>query len=327
MNNKVNYTLVGLVVLLGIALMIGFGYWLLKPSDELETKKYYIRFDESVLGLNIDAAVKYRGIKVGKVISLRINPKNSEQVEVLVNILKTTPIKENTVAKLTAQGITGLSYINLSLGKNDAPPLKVKKGDKYPVIKTIPSFFENIEQSLGTVSTNLSKTLVRTSELLDDENQQEITRVLKKTASFMEKMDRLLDDKTIDHFHSSMRSADSTMKSLDSVMKKIDNIMPKIEHFVDHSVSWESKTSESFASITKSYLGIKASMDEFKAAIANGEFNLKEITSDMIPTLNNTLVEMQHLMIRAEDALKNYERSPSDILFKQEEVKKGPGEK
>jgi phospholipid/cholesterol/gamma-HCH transport system substrate-binding protein len=327
MNNKVNYTLVGFIVLFGIALMGGFGYWLLKPSKELETKKYYIRFDESVLGLNVDAAVKYRGIKVGKVLSLRINPKNSEQVEVLVSVLKTTPIKENTVAKLTAQGITGLSYINLSLGDNNAPPLKVKEGQKYPVIRSVPSFFENVEQSLGNVSTNLSKTLVRTSKLLDDENQQEITRLLKRTASFMEKMDKMLDDKTIKHIQSSAKNVDKTTKSLDSVMAKVDNMIPKIEHFVDHSVSWESKTSKSFASITDSYLGIKASMDEFKSAIANGEFNIKEITNDVIPTLNSTLDEMQQMMVRFEDAINQHKRSPSDILYKQEEIKKGPGEK
>ncbi|NPA60003.1 MAG: MCE family protein [Epsilonproteobacteria bacterium] len=306
--------------------MVGFGYWLLKPSEDLKIKKYYIRFDESVLGLNVDAAVKYRGINVGKVTALRISPKNSEQVEVLVSILKTTPIKENTVAKLTAQGITGLSYINLSMGDNDAPPLEVQDGEKYPVIKSIPSFFENIEQSLGTVSTNLSKTLVRTSELLDDENQKEVTKVLKKTASFMDKMDKLLNDKTIKHLQSSAKNLDSTMKNIDSVTAKIDNMLPKIEHFVDHSVSWEEKTSDAFASITKSYLGIKASMDEFRSAIANGDFNIKEITRDIVPTLNNTLIEMQSLMVKVETTLNKHERSPSDILFMQEKIKKGPGE-
>ena len=121
MNNRVNYTLVGFVVLFGFSLIVGFTYWLLQPSSEIETKRYLIHFDESVLGLNIDAPVKYRGISVGEVTRLRINPKNAEQVEVLLTILRSTPIKFDTVAKLTSQGITGLSYINLSLGSNDAP--------------------------------------------------------------------------------------------------------------------------------------------------------------------------------------------------------------
>jgi len=87
MNNKVNYTLIGISVLLGLTVMFGFAYWMLKPSSAQETQKYLIYFDESVLGLNLDAPVKYRGITVGKVIRLRINPKNTEQVEVLVDIL------------------------------------------------------------------------------------------------------------------------------------------------------------------------------------------------------------------------------------------------
>jgi len=320
MNNKVNYTVVGFMVLFGVFLMLGFTYWLLKPSTETQTQKYNILFDESVLGLNIDAAVKYRGINVGKVTRLRINPKNSEQVEVQVTILKTTPIKETTVAKLTSQGITGLSYINLSLGDNGATPLTIKEGEEFPVIKTEASFFERFEKSLGSVSTKLSKTLSKTEELLNEENQEQIGILLKSTASFMTQMDKLMSDEAIADFHSSL-------KNFDRVTQKFDVMMPKIEHFVDNSVEWENKISKSFASIMNSYLGIKASMDKFKAAIANGDFNIKEISSDLVPTMNSTLVEMQHLMIRVESALNQYERSPGDIIFKQEEIKTGPGEK
>jgi len=320
LNNKVNYTAVGFSVLIGIILMLGFTYWLLKPSTEDEVKRYNIHFDESVLGLNVDSAVKYRGISVGKVTRLRINPQNIEQVEVLVTILKTTPVKETTVATLTSHGITGLSYINLSLGNNGAADLEAKEGEEYPIIKTEASFFERFEESLGTVSTKLSKTLTRTEELLNDENQVQVSILLKRTASFMTQMEKLANDEAIEDFHASL-------KNMDRVTKKLDVMMPKIEHFIDKSVAWEDKISESFTSITNSYMGIKASMDQFKSAIANGDFNIKEITHDVVPTINNTLIEMQHLMISIESALNQYERSPGDILFKQEKVKTGPGEK
>jgi len=319
LNNKVNYTAVGLLVLFGFILIFGFTYWLLKPSAESETAKYLIHFDESVLGLNIDAPVKYRGINVGKVSQLRINPNNTEQVEVLVTILKSTPIKSSTVAKLTAQGITGLSYINLSLGDNNAPSIKVSKGEKYPIIKTVPSFFENFEQSLGTVSTQLSNTLTKTGELLNEENQVQITLLLKRSAGFMDKMERLINDETIINFHKSM-------KNLASASKQVDSILPKVDVLVDKSILWEDKIAKTFNSIMNSYLDIKASADEVKKAIESGEFNIKEIVGDIIPTMNNTLVEMQHLIIEIEGMLNRYERSPGDILFKQEQIKKGPGE-
>ncbi len=320
MNNKVNYALVGFLVFVGMALMLGFTYWLMQPAKEQELKKYHIHFDESVLGLNIDAPVKYRGISVGKVTSLRINPHNLEQVEVLITILKTTPIKEDTVAKLTAQGITGLSYINLSMGSRGSKKLTRKDNNQYPIIQTVPSFFENFESSLGNMSTKISTTLTQTEKLLNDDNQKQISLLLANTAEFMDKLNRTLDEETIENLQSSV-------KNLNELTKKVDGLTPDIEKFINKSVSWENKISGSFDSIMHSYVGITASMDEIKRAISNGEFNIKDIAADVVPTMNNTLLDVQELMIRLDGMMESYEKSPGDILFKQEESKKGPGEK
>ena len=320
MNNRVNYTVIGILVLVGIGLIIGFAYWMLRPADDEDVKKYAIYFNESVLGLNLDAAVKYRGISVGKVTQMKINPKNSEQVEVIITILKTTPVKEDTVAKLTAQGITGLTYINLSKGSHISKLLTKKAGEKYPVIKTIPSFFENFEKSLGKVSSRLSSTLGRTEELLGTANQEQMALLLKRSANVMEKMNKLLDDETIEHLQ-------NTSRHMDSFSKKLDRVMPNVDFFIDKSIKWEKNISTSFASITESYLGITASMDEIKRAVASGEFNFKEISSDIVPTMNDAFLEMEGVMVELQETLKQYNESPSDILYKKQELKKAPGEK
>ena len=319
MNNKVNYTLVGILVLVGMLLMFVFSYWMLKPSSEKETTVYAIYFDESVLGLNLEAPVKYRGISVGKVTNLQINPKNTEQVEVQITILKTTPIKEDTVARLTAQGITGLTYINLNLGQNNAPKLLAKDGEKYPIIKTIPSFFENFEQSLGTVSGKLSRTLGKTEELLGENNQRHIAIILKRVASVSTKLDVLLDKNTI-------VSLQHSAKNLESITTKMDTAIPNINKLVDKSIQWQDDIAFSFNSIMNSYLGIRSSMDEIKRAVSSGEFNVKEISAEIVPTMNTTFVQMQELMIRVEALLEQYKRSPSDILYKEEKILKAPGE-
>jgi len=320
MNNKVNYTLVGFLVLIGVAMIMGFSYWLLKPTVETETARYSIYFDESVLGLNIDAPVKYRGISVGKVSHLRISPTNSERVEVQITVLKSTPIKESTVARLTAQGITGLSYINLSMGDHGAPALVCADDEEYPVIQTVPSFFEDFEKSLDSVSSKLSKTLTRTEQLLNDDNQKQINLLLERSAGFMDRLERTLDDKTITSLQNSARN-------LESFSAKADSLMPKIDIFVDKSMEWEDSLKNSIGSIMNSYLGIRSSMDEIKRAVSSGEFNVKDIAADIVPTMNNTLLDMQDLMIKLQESLNQYDRSPSDILFKQEEIKKAPGEK
>lgn len=320
MNNKVNYGIIGFLVIVGLLLMVWFGYWLLKPSNEIEMKKYTIYFNESVLGLNLDAPVKYKGISVGKISKLRINPNNSQQVEVIVNILKTTPIKTTTVAKLTSQGITGLSYINLNIGDNNATVLMVEDGNQYPIIKTTPSLLIKLEKTFEDVSLNLSSTLLQTKKMFNDDNQKEIAQLLKNSTIFISKMNQLLDDKTIYNFQ-------ETMKNLNITTRKMNNMMPKIEKFLDNSVEWEDKISGSFASIMGSYIGIKDTMDYFRAALVRGDFNIKDISHEVIPTLNSTLLEMQALMIKMQEAIDQYERSPGDIIFKQEKIRKGPGEK
>jgi phospholipid/cholesterol/gamma-HCH transport system substrate-binding protein len=319
MNNKVNYSLIGFLVLFALMAMMAFGYWLLKPSKEIEMKTYAIYFDESVSGLNLDAPVKYKGINVGKVTALNINPKNSEQVQILISVLKSTPIKSSTVAQLTSQGITGLSYINLSFGDDGNKPLTAQKGEEYPVIKTIPSLLIKIENTLGDMTLNLSDTLEKTRELLNEQNQAQFSALLKNSAVFVSKINQVLDDETILNLR-------ETIKNLNSVSKKIDEMMPQLEKLVDKSISWEESISASFASIKNSYVGIAATMNTVNSSIQRGDYNLKEISGDILPTMNNMLLDMQDLIVKIQETLQKHERSPSDIIFIQEEIKKGPGE-
>ena len=308
MNNKVNYTFVGFMVVVGAVLLGAFTYWMLKPTDAQEVKNYIIYFDESVSGLNLEAPVKYRGIRVGKVTGMRINPKNSEQVEIKISILKSTPIKQDTVARLTAQGITGLTYINLSLGKNGAPDLVARDGEKYPVIQTVPSFFSNVEESLGSVSGRLSQTLMRTEKLLNEQNQQHISEILQNTASVTHKLDLLLDSKTIAALQHSAQNIQSTTK-------KFDAMVPNIDRLIEKSIAWEKGVNASLDSIMHSYLGIHATMEVFKKT-------LHETT----PILNTTMQDFQETLLKMEEILEQYQRSPSDIIYKEQELQKAPGE-
>ncbi|MBA1437566.1 MAG: hypothetical protein FAF05_01040 [Epsilonproteobacteria bacterium] len=105
---------------------------------------------------NKDASVKFRGISVGKVERLRISPQNSEQVEVLVSILKDTPI----------QGITGLTYINLTVGQTRAQITTELQGQTYTVIPSEASFFKNFSDSFGSASEKMAKMLYQGEKLL-----------------------------------------------------------------------------------------------------------------------------------------------------------------
>lgn len=328
MNAKVNYSLVGLFVLASIALVFLFVLWMIKPADEEVMMPYHIYFTESVSGLNIDSPVKFRGVTIGKVKKMRINPVNSEEIEVLVMVQEDAPIKTDTVAQLKAQGITGLSYIDLSEGSKEAPRLKTSKHvtlltreyDEIGVIKAVPSFFAQVEKTFGSVSVNLSKTLHRTDQLLGDENQERIAKILEHLANTLSRIERALDKKTIDNFHRLVASSASTMRQLDAAM-------PRVNGLIDNSVRFEDDVRAALHSIAQSYKEVQAAMEVFRVRNENGDYSVQENVGPPMKQFELTMRELQQSLLNLNDMLARFSDSPSDLLLKSEEPNIGPGER
>jgi len=102
----------------------------------VETKVNYALVEESVAGLNVNAPVKYRGVDVGKVREIRLDPGIPGQVRLLFAIERGTAIKEDTAAMLKSQGLTGIAYVELDGGSLASPRVRAIAPEKYPVIRT-----------------------------------------------------------------------------------------------------------------------------------------------------------------------------------------------
>ena len=85
---------------------------------------YQTYMTESVSGLNLNAPVRYRGVDVGRVRKIALAPGNVEQVQVTLDIERGTPVKEDTVAMLQTQGLTGIAYVELTAGHRESAPLR-----------------------------------------------------------------------------------------------------------------------------------------------------------------------------------------------------------
>ena len=84
---------------------------------------YRIHFPDSVSGLAVGDPVKYRGVDVGTVKLIRIDPENTRLVLVEVRLRKETPVKTDTRASLALKGLTGVVFIELNGGDPAAKPL------------------------------------------------------------------------------------------------------------------------------------------------------------------------------------------------------------
>jgi len=147
MEIRASYMIVGVVVLALIAGFAGFSAWLVKSDIDKQATVYAIYFEGSVTGLQEGSQVQYRGIPVGRIAEIGIDPDNVEQVRVIAEIDENTPITKDTIATLELQGITGIAYVQLLGGTRDSAPLVVTENDEMPVIAARRSALERVFES------------------------------------------------------------------------------------------------------------------------------------------------------------------------------------
>lgn len=178
METRASYLIVGLFVIAGMIGLIAAAMWITGTRSNDSTALYDIYFEGSVAGLKPGNAVQYRGIPVGSVIDMRIDPKNVERVLVTIEVAAGTPIKEDTEATLALQGITGLSYIQLTGGTQQAAELRPTVGQRHPVIKSRPSELAAIFEAAPEMLNRAIEVIGMLEKLLGPENQQRIGNIL-----------------------------------------------------------------------------------------------------------------------------------------------------
>ena len=320
MNSKTNYTLVGAFVIFSTVLVVLFVVWLLKPTAEEELLTYKVEFSESVAGLNVDAPVKYRGVQIGKVKSIRISPKNFENIDVFISVRKGTPIKTDTVAKLKPQGITGLSYVDLSQGSAKSPLLLPKNRHDIPVIRSVPSFFVKIEQSFGSMSVNLRSVLVRLKRLLNEDNQEEITRILKNVADITETLNREMQPQRFGHL-------DTLVVSLTSLSRRLEQSMPNLDRLIRSGDALAVQTKASMASLRQTMQRASETLRGIDARNKNGDYSLRENLQPAMVSFSRAMQQLQTSLMLLERLLMRYGDNPSQMLFENQSPRVGPGEK
>jgi phospholipid/cholesterol/gamma-HCH transport system substrate-binding protein len=194
METKVNFTIVGAFVLLLGAVLVAGVLWL--ASGGAWQKKYDLYGaveDESVAGLNLNAPVKYNGVEVGKVREIGLDYANPQRVNLLFAIERGTPVKEDTIAILRTQGLTGITYVELSGGAVASPPLRTVAPNKHPMIQTKPSLSARLENVLTSVLGKLDTTSNNVNAILSSDNQAAFKNILNNTAVASAKLEPMLD--------------------------------------------------------------------------------------------------------------------------------------
>jgi len=279
METRAHHILIGLFTLAAGAGILLFVLWLTKFGADRNYQSYDIVFREAVSGLNVGSAVQYSGIGVGQVESLRLDPDDPRQVWARVRVAGTTPVKSDTLARLTLLNVTGASGIELSEGTPDSPLLTSAQSG-VPVINAEPSSLARLRGDSEELLLSVTTLLDSANRLLSEENASYITRVLDNldtvTTALAQEQDTLrqglqslitagqdvssliarFDQQTADYAEPLLASAVQTMSNIEQVSMRLGTLMDENSHALETGM-------QSFAEIDPAIRDLRDTLNSF----------------------------------------------------------------
>jgi phospholipid/cholesterol/gamma-HCH transport system substrate-binding protein len=193
--------LIGLFVILGVVMGVVAIIWVGATSYFQKGSTYVSYFDESVQGLQLNSAVKFRGVDVGLVESIRVAPDN-RNIGVVMKINMRDELQKNCVVQLKAAGITGIMFVELDLikpGERDFSP-KIDFPSEYPIIPSRPSEMQRLVAGANEIvqkfnqvdAKGISDQLIATTKAMEELIQgKQMTSILARVDAAAGNLDRI----------------------------------------------------------------------------------------------------------------------------------------
>lgn len=301
MESKVNYTIVGLfVVLLSAAMVIG-GYWLTDGQHSRAYDTYIVYMTEAVSGLNEQSPVKFNGVKVGFVENIRLDQDNPQKVILTLKIFEGTPITESTVASLKSQGVTGLTYLGLKAETASAPRLKAHPGENYPVIAAVPSLLLQLGDAIRDLTTNMNSIVDTVKKVFDKDNRVAIKESLQNIATF---------SKTI---------ADNS--------ERLDKSLRLTETLLKNTV----KASKDFPDVTndlkQTLLSFRQASQEVKLTMQDSRAAMRTLSQQALPSTVQLINRLHTVAGNVQQLTQELQQNPAVMIRGKQPLPNGPGER
>jgi phospholipid/cholesterol/gamma-HCH transport system substrate-binding protein len=304
MERSANYAAVGAFVLVITLIGALFVYWYSDTREHRHFNRYEVYFDGTVSGLERGSAVRYLGVGVGRVVDMRIDPRDSSRVMVIVDIDATTPVSDQTVAELSLQGVTGLLYIDLLRHKPGRPEQALVPSYKYPVIRAGPSRLQAFLQSLPDLAT--------------------------ATADLVERADRLLNDNNLSAFSSALANIDKASVGLPDTLHDLNGLLGELRTataqigvsakdlrgVIDTAGPDIEATMQRLHSVSDNLARATNLVDKI---IADNRQDIRSFTRDSLPELERFLREGRAAAQEIRALSTSLRENPSELLYQQQQ--------
>jgi phospholipid/cholesterol/gamma-HCH transport system substrate-binding protein len=202
METRANYILIGSFTLAVIAAALGFVLWFQSLHTTKARGPLRIIFEGPAAGLRNGGSVNFNGIRVGEVISVKLD--NPRRVVALAMVENSAPIRKDTLVGLEFQGLTGVAAISLKGGEEAAPPAPLDE-DGIPTLTADPNRLQDVTEAIRGTLQNINKVVA--------DNQEAVRNSLKNLETFTASLAR------------NSERIDNVMARVDGIMGRADSLM------------------------------------------------------------------------------------------------------
>jgi phospholipid/cholesterol/gamma-HCH transport system substrate-binding protein len=220
MENKAHALAAGAFVLLVSALLALLAIWLTRDNSQRDL--YEMSTSETVSGLQPQAAVRYRGVPVGKVELIGFDAKVKGNVLIRVSIDRGAPVTTATFATVAYQGVTGLGFIQLDSDDESAARL-LPNDDDPPRIPLRPGVLDKLLKQSEVIFNQAEQATARLNQLLSDENQKAVNTAVTELAQAAGSINRVAKglEPTVATLPALSRDSSATMKALKAASDEV----------------------------------------------------------------------------------------------------------
>ena len=188
MENKAHAMMAGIFVLVVTALLGVLAIWLMR--DNTERHLYEMSTAETISGLQPQAAVRFRGVPIGKVEVIGFDTKVKGNVLIRVSIDADAPVSKSAYATVASQGVTGLGFIQLDDNGESTEQLTPNDDDP-PRIPLRQGGIDKLLSKSESILIEVEKAGKGLNKLLSDENQQSAKTAVQQLSEAAASINRL----------------------------------------------------------------------------------------------------------------------------------------
>ena len=311
MENRSHALMTGIFTIVLLVATVLAGLWF--NRDRTERVPYEIATVEAISGLNPQAAVRYRGLEVGKVDEIVFDQATTGQVLIRMSVDKDAPVTSTTFAKLGYQGVTGIASIDLDDEKTGSPRLASSK-DKLARLPLRPGFLDQLEKRGLVILEKAEQITTSIDAMLTPANQKLIVGAFEKVG------------KAADAIEAVPRQLEPTLARLPQLAGKAEQ---SLASFNELSAS-ATKMTRSFDQLATGLQAPDGPIQRLNTTVDRVGGSLEAVTSELeMQTLPHlvTMADEARTSLRAvrrtADTLNN---RPQSILFGTPNGTPGPGE-